>query len=175
MIIACPNCKAKYNVPDDRIQGKSKLKCSRCYNIFSLEKQEEDSASKKDTAKIMQKNVGDSLWTNENLILPEDKKISLAIIKGARAGYIYHIEKPYVLVGRGKVDLIIPDKEISRKHLAIEIRDDKIFLRDLGSTNGTFINDKKVSITEIQDQSEFKVGQTTLMLITTPKTKAYEK
>ena len=175
MIISCPNCKAKYNVPEEKIQGKAKLKCSRCYNIFALGKVDEDSASKKDTAKIMQKNVGDSLWTNENLILPEDKKISLAIIKGARAGYIYHIEKPYVLIGRGKVDLIIPDKEISRKHLAIEIRDDKIFLRDLGSTNGTFINDKKVSITEIKDQSEFKVGQTTLMLITTPKNKNYEK
>jgi len=175
MIIKCPNCEAKYNVPDDKIQGKTKLKCARCYTVFTLNKVEEDSASKKDTAKIMQKNVGDSLWTNENLILPEDKKISLAIIKGARAGYIYHIEKPYVLIGRGKVDLIIPDKEISRKHLAIEIRDDKIFLRDLGSTNGTFINKKKVSITEIKDQSEFKVGQTTLMLITTPKNKNYEK
>jgi hypothetical protein len=143
--------------------------------VFTLDKVEEDSSSKKDTAKIMQKNVGDSLWTNENLILPDDKKISLAIIKGARAGYIYHIEKPYVLIGRGKVDLIIPDKEISRKHLAIEVRDDKIFLRDLGSTNGTFINKKKVSITEVKDQSEFKIGQTTLMLITTPKNKNYDK
>ncbi|MCK4942114.1 MAG: zinc-ribbon domain-containing protein [Candidatus Aminicenantes bacterium] len=175
MIIQCPNCNAKYNVPDNKIQGKSKMKCSRCYTIFSPDQVKEDSASKKDTAKIMQKNVGDSLWTNENLMLPEDKKISLAIIKGARAGFIYHIEKPYILIGRGKVDLIIPDKEISRKHLAIEVRDDKIFLRDLGSTNGTFINDKKVSITEIKDQSEFKVGQTTLMLITTPKDKSFGK
>ncbi|MCK4836597.1 MAG: FHA domain-containing protein, partial [Candidatus Aminicenantes bacterium] len=60
-------------------------------------------------------------------------------------------------------------------HLAIEIRDNKIFLRDLGSTNGTFINEKKVSITEVKDQSEFKMGQTTLMLITTPKNKNYGK
>lgn len=175
MIIQCSNCKTKYNVPDDKIHGKTKLKCSRCYTVFSLEEVKDDSASKKDTAKIIQKNVGDSLWTNENLILPNDKKISLAIIKGARAGYIYHIEKPYILIGRGKVDLIIPDKEISRKHLAIEVRDEKIFLRDLGSTNGTYINDKKVSIIEVKDQSEFKIGQTTLMLITTPKDKSFGK
>ena len=100
-------------------------------------------------------------------------KISLAIIKGARAGYIYHLDKPYVLIGRGKVDLIIPDKEISRKHVAVEVRNDKVFLRDLGSTNGTLVNNAKVSITEITDQVEFKIGQTTLMLITTPKN--YEK
>jgi hypothetical protein len=99
-----------------------------------------DSSSKKDTAKILQQKVEDSLWINENLKLPDDRKISVAVIKGARAGFIYHLNKPYVLIGRGKVDLIIPDKEVSRKHMAIEVRNEKIFLRDLGSTNGTFIN-----------------------------------
>lgn len=149
------------------------MKCSKCYAIFAIKEDDDDSASKRDTAKIVKEKVGDSLWTNENLKLPDYKKISIAIIKGARAGYIYHLEKPYILIGRGKVDLIIPDKEISRKHSAIEVRNDKIFLRDLGSTNGTYINEKKISIAEITEQTEFKVGQTTLMLITTPKD--YEK
>ncbi len=173
MIIECPKCKARYEIPDDRIKGRKKLKCSRCQTIFEILESKEDSASKKDTAKIIQQKVEDSLWVNENLRLPDDKKISLAIIKGARAGYIYHLNKPYVLIGRGKVDLIIPDKEVSRKHLAVEVRNDKTFLRDLGSTNGTFINEERVSITEITDQTEFKIGQTTLMLITTPE--SYDK
>lgn len=170
MIITCPNCQAKYNVPEDKLEGRKRMKCSRCSAIFAVSPpKEEESDSDKDTAKIIKHNTEDSLWTDENLRLPNDMKISLAIIKGARAGYIYHLEKPYVLIGRGKVDLIIPDKEISRKHVAIEVRNDKIFLRDLGSTNGTIINNQKVSITEVTDQTEFKVGQTTLMLITTPK------
>ena len=172
MIIQCPNCQAKYNVPGDKIHARKKLKCSSCYNIFTVQG-EEDSVSEKDTAKIVKEQVDNSLWTDENLKLPDDMKISLAIIKGARAGYIYHLDKPYVLIGRGKVDLIIPDKEISRKHVAVEVRNDKVFLRDLGSTNGTLVNNEKVSITEITDQVEFKIGQTTLMLITTPK--SYEK
>jgi predicted Zn finger-like uncharacterized protein len=169
MIIECPNCNAKYNVPGEKIQKKRKLKCSSCFTVFAVQGEEEESVSEKDTAKIHKNEVEGSLWTDENLKLPDDKKISLAIIKGARAGYIYHLEKPYVLIGRGKVDLIIPDKEISRKHVAVEVRNDKIFLRDLGSTNGTIIDNAKVSITEIKDQMEFKIGQTTLMLITTPK------
>jgi hypothetical protein len=146
------------------------MKCSKCDSVFSLTRpEEEDSASDKDTAKIIKQNIGDSLWTDENLRLPNDRKISLAVIKGARAGYIYHLEKPYILIGRGKVDLIIPDKEISRKHVAVEVRNNKIFLRDLGSTNGTLIKEQRVSITEIDDQTEFKIGQTTLMLISTPR------
>ena len=170
MIIECPNCSSKYNVPDEKIKGTIKLKCSKCFNIFSFSKKlEDESESNKDTAKIIEKSIGDSLWSNENLKLPDDQKISIAVIKGARAGYIYHLSKPYVLIGRGKVDLIIPDKEISRKHVAVEVRNNKIYLRDLGSTNSTFINDSKVSITEISDQTEFRIGQTTLMLITTSK------
>ncbi|MCP4148686.1 MAG: FHA domain-containing protein [bacterium] len=170
MVIECPNCNSKYNVPDSKLQGRKRMKCSRCNAVFSVSKPvDEESASEKDTAKIVRQNIGDSLWTDENLKLPGDMKISLAVIKGARAGYIYHLDKPYVLIGRGKVDLIIPDKEISRKHVAIEVRNDKIFLRDLGSTNGTQINSQKVSIIEVHDQTEFKVGQTTLMVITTPK------
>ena len=170
MIIECPQCKAKYEIPEGRVRGKSKVKCSRCQTVFEVMEPKSDSSSKKDTAKIIQQKVEDSLWINENLKLPDDRKISIAVIKGARAGFIYHLNKPYILIGRGKVDLIIPDKEVSRKHLAIEVRDEKIFLRDLGSTNGTFINDDKVSITEITDQTEFKIGQTTLMLITTSQT-----
>ena len=169
MIITCPDCSAKYNVPDEKIQGTLKLKCSKCHKVFTFDKKKEESESNKDTAKIIEKSIGDSLWTNENLKLPDDLKISIAVIKGARAGYIYHLSKPYVLIGRGRVDLIIPDKEVSRKHVAIEVRNNKIFLRDLGSTNSTFISDTKVSITEVNDQTEFRIGQTTLMLITTAK------
>ncbi len=179
MIIECPSCKAKYDVPEDKIAGRKKLKCSTCSFIFSIQaptadSDSESSESKKDTAKISRQSIGDSLWSDENLRLPDDLKISIAVIKGARAGYIYHLDKPYILIGRGKVDLIIPDKEVSRKHLAVEVRNEKVFLRDLGSTNGSFIDGEKVSIIEIFDQTEFKIGQTTLMLITTPKDK-YEK
>ncbi len=169
MIVECIKCKSKYDVPDHKITGKIKMKCSKCQTIFSIDEIREDSESDKDTAKIMKQNIDDSLWSDENLQLPEDKKCSLAIIKGSRAGYIYHIEKPYILIGRGKVDLIIPDKEVSRKHLAVEFRNKKTFLRDLGSTNGSFINDEKISITAIHEQTEFRIGQTTLMLISTPK------
>ncbi len=167
MIIDCPKCKAKYDIPTERLSGKKRLKCSRCQTVFELLESSEDSAAKKETAKIIQQRVEDSLWVDQNLKLPRNKKISIAVIKGARAGFIYHLNKPYVLIGRGKVDLIIPDKEVSRKHLAVEVRDDKIFLRDMGSTNGTFVNSERISISEISDQSDFRIGQTTLMLITT--------
>ena len=72
-------------------------------------------------------------------------------------------------------DVSIHDTFVSAHHARIFTYQSASYIEDLGSTNGTFINDKKVSITEIKDQSEFKVGQTTLMLITTPKDKSFGK
>ena len=44
--------------------------------------------------------------------------------------------------GRGTTaDLVVLDRECSREHFAIEVRDGEAFLEDLGSSNGTYVND----------------------------------
>ena len=71
-------------------------------------------------------------------------------------------------IGRSNADLTLNDTEASRTHAAIEVRDFLIQLRDLGSTNGTLVDDQKIAdVVELQDKSEFQVGATTLMLIVT--------
>jgi pSer/pThr/pTyr-binding forkhead associated (FHA) protein len=51
-------------------------------------------------------------------------------------------------VGRNEGnDVVVPDQSISLFHaLFRKTQDDRILLRDAGSTNGTFINDKKVPV-----------------------------
>jgi len=43
-----------------------------------------------------------------------------------------------------------------------------VVLKDLGSTNGTFINDQKIAQTELENRAEFRIGGTVLMLILAP-------
>ncbi len=50
------------------------------------------------------------------------------------------------IVGRGKdCDIFIDDKKISRNHAELNIKDGRLLLKDLGSSNGTFKNGNKVS------------------------------
>ena len=91
------------------------------------------------------------------------------MIAGPEAGRIFPIEKPRVVIGRHDADINVDDPEISRQHAAVEIAGERAMLVDLGSTNGTFVGDGPVSEAPLENQSEFTIGGSTLMLIVTPK------
>src|SRR5581483_1895955 len=100
--------------------------------------------------------------------MPAGKRLSLAVINGPDAGSVFRIEKPRVTIGRTGADIALNDSEISRAHVAVEIRDTTYLVEDLKSTNGTLIDGAKINgLTELQNHSEFQVGGSTLMLIVT--------
>ena len=61
-------------------------------------------------------------------------------------------------------DLELADPQVSRAHAALECHGSRIVLRDLGSTNGTFVEGQLVSEREVGDRSQFRVGKTALVL-----------
>ena len=59
----------------------------------------------------------------------------------------YDVRLPNFTVGRSrKCHVTIPDESISREHLKIEVKKDgDAVVTDLGSSNGTYINDKRMT------------------------------
>jgi pSer/pThr/pTyr-binding forkhead associated (FHA) protein len=71
-------------------------------------------------------------------------KAVLRGVSGAYFGKIIPI-RGRLVIGRGsECDLILDEAEMSRKHAVIENFGDGIYLRDLGSSNGTFVNGVQV-------------------------------
>jgi len=101
------------------------------------------------------------------LQLPKDKRFSLAIIQGAATGQIFPITKTRTVIGRSGADINLDDPEASRQHAALEIIGDVAVLRDLGSTNGTWIELDKVEHQQLSNQQEFRIGSHVLMFIVT--------
>ncbi|MGZ5426005.1 MAG: FHA domain-containing protein [Thermoanaerobaculia bacterium] len=99
------------------------------------------------------------------LRLPADQRLSLACISGPDSGRIFEIAKPRVVIGRANADIVVADIQCSRQHAAIEVMDEHVFVVDLDSTNGTYVNDQRVSRSELDNRMEFEIGTTTLMLI----------
>ena len=102
------------------------------------------------------------------LKLPQDVKLSLAVIAGPDAGRMFLIEKPRTVIGREGVDLALDDPEISRQHAALEVCGERITVVDLGSANGVQVGDQSVGEAPLENHAEFTVGGSTLMLIVTP-------
>ncbi len=110
-----------------------------------------------------------AVGSGRRLRLPDWERLSLACIAGPEAGRIFEIDRARLVIGRAGSDILLNDPECSRQHAAIEVSDDKVFLVDLGSTNGTYVADKRISQLELENRSEFDVGSSTLMLIRTRK------
>jgi predicted Zn finger-like uncharacterized protein len=117
--------------------------------------------------------VGSSTITGRDLHkmglleLPKDKRYSLAVIQGAATGNIFPISKTRTTIGRSGNDINLDDPEASRQHAVVEIYGERAVLRDLGSTNGTYVEIDRIEHTEIGNQMEFRIGSHVLMFIIT--------
>ena len=78
----------------------------------------------------------------------------------------FKISGRLVVVGRDETaDLRIQDKYISRKHFQVEfLGEGKLFLQDLGSANGTFLNGKKVGRSKLEDGDEIVIGEKRIVI-----------
>ncbi len=68
-----------------------------------------------------------------------------------------------MVIGREDADITIEDAEISRRHAEVRPSGDEIEIEDLGSVNGTFVNDERVERTRVLSPGDVvRVGQTEL-------------
>jgi two-component system NtrC family sensor kinase len=71
---------------------------------------------------------------------------SLFVIKGRDQGHRFELEGVSVGIGRDASNSIqLHDTEVSRRHAEVCRNDDKFQLTDLGSSNGTFVNGRKLT------------------------------
>lgn len=55
-------------------------------------------------------------------------------------------------------DIVLPAKMVSRRHCRVEWREDSFYAVDLGSSNGTFINDVKADVAPVGPGDEIRIG-----------------
>jgi hypothetical protein len=100
----------------------------------------------------------------ENPDLPPGVEVSLTVTTGAEINRSLQVSKVRTVIGRKGADFALNDPEISRHHCLLEVREGFANLKDLDSTNGTFLGEERARAAVLQDGSEFRVGSSTIRL-----------
>lgn len=91
----------------------------------------------------------------------------IVVIYGPELGKRIELGAANFQIGRSaKNDLFIDQESISRHHARITFDGRAHWVQDLGSTNGTFLNDDQVTENPLRDGDQIRIGQTILKFMT---------
>ena len=85
----------------------------------------------------------------------------------------FELDKPVIRIGRDpESEIFIDDKVVSLDHAVVEVdpgpsgnKTPTYIIRDLGSTNQTFVNDRPITRQELQNNDQIRVGWNTFKFI----------
>lgn len=88
----------------------------------------------------------------------------LEIREGWNKGTVYEIQEPKLTIGRDDEESIpIFDQGVSRRHAEIFRVGEMYFIRDLGSRNGTYVNEEKITEELLRVSDRVRVGNTEMV------------
>lgn len=108
-------------------------------------------------------------------------RVTLRVIAGPQTGRVFTFDQHETFtIGRSEdSQFCLPhDRFFSRNHCLLEIAPPQCFLRDLGSTNGTFVNGLKVETAHLKNGDRIQGGETVLeveVTVTADETLQYNR
>ncbi len=98
-------------------------------------------------------------------ITPRRDRPCLTVLTGACTGTIYKLAQGSHIIGRKEnTELRITDDGISRSHAKVRCEGDLVFVEDMGSRNGTYVNGRLINeATPLHDGDKLQVGRTTVI------------
>ncbi|MCU0702175.1 MAG: sigma 54-interacting transcriptional regulator, partial [Myxococcaceae bacterium] len=92
----------------------------------------------------------------------KERKYQVTVTAGPDAGLSKPIEGRVVVGSHEDAGLVLKDTTVSRYHVELDARPDGVLVRDLESTNGTYLAGNRISEMIVEDQATVTVGKTTL-------------
>lgn len=88
------------------------------------------------------------------------RSVFLRTVKGLPPDCVYAVEGKSRIGRSEESEIILLDPSVSRAHAVVEVSAGNAIVRDLGSTNGTFVNGRRVESASLRDGDELRLGNT---------------
>jgi two-component system cell cycle response regulator len=91
---------------------------------------------------------------------PSTSEACLVVIYGHDLGKKFNLDRDALIIGRSSgADIKLEQEAVSRNHCKLVNTGDSVIVRDLGSTNGTYVNDQLVDEYRLRDGDLLKIGR----------------
>lgn len=89
----------------------------------------------------------------------------LRVLEGPDAGRVKAFEETPVVIGSSdEADLVLADQGVSRRHVELRETAEGVLLRDLGSTNGTYLGGARIEKALLLEDTEVRIGEARLAI-----------
>ncbi|MFT3837369.1 MAG: sigma 54-interacting transcriptional regulator [Myxococcaceae bacterium] len=93
----------------------------------------------------------------------------LEVLSGPQAGATREVPERLMIGNAPDADLMLDDATVSRRHAQLESSPQGLWVKDLGSKNGTFLHGTRVEGFVVRREASFTVGTTLLRVSAVPK------
>lgn len=183
MKLSCPSCQTNYQIADEKVPAKgARANCPNCGQVLLIPGTgggEGSSSLLSDSSSV---DYGQTMAYDFSEVDQSRTEISSLLekvsqrepfigqglvlaLKETPAGKEYVLSVPEISLGRSGTEINIDDPEVSRRHCLVKVFGDRIVIMDLESTNGTYVQGKKIMTANLGIGEQFTVGNTTFELI----------
>lgn len=99
--------------------------------------------------------------------VPDVVSATFVVKRGATAGSRYLVGDDRTTIGRHpESDIFLDDVTVSRRHAEVRREGDAVFLADVGSLNGTYLNRSRIDTGSLRSGDEVQIGKFKLVFLT---------
>ena len=106
--------------------------------------------------------VPDDGRTKVRVALP---RFVLRGVSGVTFGKVYPVQGTVVIGRQSECEVSIPSEEVSRRHAELRVTPEGVMVEDLGSSNGTYVNDRRVTRQIMKAGDELRLDTIRFLLL----------
>jgi pSer/pThr/pTyr-binding forkhead associated (FHA) protein len=128
--------------------------CQKCGAFLSDVQQESD-----DTTAAWQLDEGGDIRPLDPEVVAQEGTLVIRA-GGGRAGETFQVAGEQMRIGRSPdAEVFLDDVTVSRNHALLVRRREGLFIDDLGSLNGTYVNRRRIESHRLEDGDEIQIGK----------------
>jgi pSer/pThr/pTyr-binding forkhead associated (FHA) protein len=92
-------------------------------------------------------------------------KSYLVVERGLAGERVFHLQSRLTIGRAPESDIHLPDPSVSRQHALVYVEDEKAILEDMGSRNGTYVNEERVKKAVLSNGDTVRIGNVTVQFL----------